>query len=333
MMIKAALNKILDSEAEETDDSVLEEIPMFIAEGKLDGAQQTRALTLDERANLFLNAMYGSRDFTAEDYAEARAMLLDAMATNFTARPESDLQDLDDPDSSADWETDSEIDDLIAAEVRKVSQNKVTRRSYRVSSNIPHAIDRETRPHFMAQAFHTPRSDRQTSTRASSVRKENSSRGTGLGVFTKIAAAVCFMLMSTAVLYLLFSGSKQNNTFADVPLGQLRGIQSERIQETTSMKRDADGAGVAQRLLDLGNRLIANGDVYGGRLVLAEAADDGSAAAALSLGNSFDPQDGSVKAGSPDLEKAKFWYLRAKQLGEKNAQARLDRLNSLTTPR
>jgi TPR repeat protein len=92
--------------------------------------------------------------------------------------------------------------------------------------------------------------------------------------------------------------------------------------------------GVAQRLLDLGNRLIASGDLYGGRLVLAEAATEGNASAALNLGSSFDPsEDGSMKKGSSDLEQAKLWYLRAKQLGEQNAQGRLDKLNSLAAPR
>ena len=101
------------------------------------------------------------------------------------------------------------------------------------------------------------------------------------------------------------------------------------------MKFNANAAtGVAQRLLDLGNKLIASGDLYGGRLVLAEAAGEGNASAALNLGSGFDPsQDGSMKRDSSDLEKAKFWYQRAKQLGEQNAQTRLDRLNSLATPR
>lgn len=76
--------------------------------------------------------------------------------------------------------------------------------------------------------------------------------------------------------------------------------------------------------------MIAGGDLYAGRIVLAEAADQGSGSAALQLGSSFDLD--KMKDGAPDLEKAKFWYLRAKQLGEQKAQARLDRLNSLVLP-
>jgi hypothetical protein len=46
---------------------------------------------------------------------------------------------------------------------------------------------------------------------------------------------------------------------------------------------------VGERLSDLGNKLIAGGDVYGGRLILQEAANEGKASAALALGATFDP--------------------------------------------
>jgi TPR repeat protein len=163
--------------------------------------------------------------------------------------------------------------------------------------------------------------------------RETGSRRTRLSYFSAIAASVCLLLTSSAVLYLLFSSSKQNNTFADLSLEQLNGIQFQRIQEATRMKRDVDGADVAPRLLDLGNRLIANVDLDGGRLVFAEAAEKGSASAALSLGSTFDPNEASTRNDSSDLAKAKFWYLRAKTLGEQSAQARLEKLDSLATPR
>jgi len=42
--------------------------------------------TLDERANLYLRAVYGDRDFTSEEYSRARNLMLKAMAADIVAR-------------------------------------------------------------------------------------------------------------------------------------------------------------------------------------------------------------------------------------------------------
>src|SRR5262245_39625102 len=54
--------------------------------------------TLDERASLYLRAVHGDRDFTGEEHANARDLILDAMAADIASRsgrssPNALLQD------------------------------------------------------------------------------------------------------------------------------------------------------------------------------------------------------------------------------------------------
>lgn len=49
-------------------------------------SKQLRLPTLEERVQLYLSAVYGTRDFTNEEYSRARSRMLDAMAANVVAR-------------------------------------------------------------------------------------------------------------------------------------------------------------------------------------------------------------------------------------------------------
>src|SRR6185436_17419398 len=44
--------------------------------------------TLDERASFYLRAVHGDRDFSSEEHANARDLILDAMAADISARSE-----------------------------------------------------------------------------------------------------------------------------------------------------------------------------------------------------------------------------------------------------
>jgi len=334
-MTKSTLNKILNFEADGIAESALEKSSRSLAEGQAHGSPRpTHALTLDERSNLFLNAVYGSRDFTNEEYAEARESLLDAMAANFTAPRETNVSDLNDSNSLVDLG----MEQHVLSEMLRVDapHREVTLASLAAASSIPRPLNRGSssfQPLFEVEDS-ALEPGYPPSIRASSVRKESRPRRARLSYYGAIAATVLLLLTSSAVLYLLLVDSKQQNTFADLSSEQLNRILSQHsMRDATSFKRNANDSAFAQRLLDLGNRLIASGDLYGGRIVLAEAADEGSGSAALNLGSSFDPsEDGSLGRPS-DPEKAKFWYLRAKQLGEPEAQVRLDRLTSHVSPR
>jgi TPR repeat protein len=90
--------------------------------------------------------------------------------------------------------------------------------------------------------------------------------------------------------------------------------------------KDIDGA---QRLVELGDRHMSQGNVAIAREYYARAADLGLAAAALKMAETQDPRELSrfnVRGVKPDLAEAKRWYQRALELKASEAEARLRRL-------
>jgi TPR repeat protein len=82
-------------------------------------------------------------------------------------------------------------------------------------------------------------------------------------------------------------------------------------------------------LIKLGQDLLKNGDFSSARLLLKRAAEAGSAGAALSLGETFDPlliQRLGAIGVQPDATRAHEWYKRAAQLGSDAALQRLAKL-------
>ena len=78
MMSKGWIGRLLSPEAEELPSDVSRKT-----------ADQLRVPTLDERANLYLRAVRGKRDFGGKEYADARNCILDAMAAHIV-----ELQDI-----------------------------------------------------------------------------------------------------------------------------------------------------------------------------------------------------------------------------------------------
>jgi hypothetical protein len=313
------LSKMLDVEADEITESV--QISEHAAEGQVHSPlPPPSSLTLDVRSNLYLNAVYGSRDFSSDDYAEAREILLNAMAANIGTHLKPGVQNLDD--------LSSEVKGATRIGVAPAPGN-----ARLAEAPAPMAAARMAARGFLEPLLSVGDSgsarDYQPSMGSSSIRKENRSRR-ALRFYGTIAVAFSLIVASTAALHLLRLPSKESNTIADLSSEQLREVLSRgSTHEATRFDRTGDGSALAQRLSDLGNRLIVSGDLYGGRIVLGEAADEGSGRAALNLGSSFDPNEKAAQGGQPfDLERAKFWYQRAKQLGEIEAQSRLDRLSN-----
>jgi hypothetical protein len=78
--------------------------------------------------------------------------------------------------------------------------------------------------------------------------------------------------------------------------------------------------------IELGQNFLKNGDFSSARLLLQRAANEGSAAAALALGETFEPfrieQLGGIGI-QPDVAEAHEWYQRAAQLCATTAEAKL----------
>jgi TPR repeat protein len=77
------------------------------------------------------------------------------------------------------------------------------------------------------------------------------------------------------------------------------------------------------------DRLIAKGDIVGARAIYRRAAEMGSGTAALALGTTYDPNRlwslGALGLAG-NKERARQWYLRASELGNAEAKARLTAL-------
>jgi hypothetical protein len=93
-----------------------------------------------------------------------------------------------------------------------------------------------------------------------------------------------------------------------------------------SPKADEAAARDLKDLLTRANRLLDKGDIVGARAIYQRAAELGSGAAALALGATYDPNR-LWSLGALGLlgskERARQWYLRASELGESDAKARL----------
>lgn len=87
----------------------------------------------------------------------------------------------------------------------------------------------------------------------------------------------------------------------------------------------------ALRLLKRGQELVAEANLAEARLLFEKAADIGLAEAAMALGATYDQEELTrlaIRGARPEPALARRWYERAAQLGEREAQQRLQRLGS-----
>ncbi len=99
-------------------------------------------------------------------------------------------------------------------------------------------------------------------------------------------------------------------------------------------EKPAPASELVVSLLKRGKQLLADGDVAGARLVYARAAEEGSGAAALAVGATYDPlfhSEHAVIGIRPDVDQAAKWYERAAALGDSQAQRRLAKLRDVAS--
>jgi TPR repeat protein len=98
-----------------------------------------------------------------------------------------------------------------------------------------------------------------------------------------------------------------------------------QLKTTTAQPDDEE----ISALIKLSQDFVRNRDFSSARLLLRRAAEAGSAAAALSLGETFDPlviRQLHAIGVQPDPAKAREWYERAAQLGSDAASQHLAKL-------
>jgi len=82
-------------------------------------------------------------------------------------------------------------------------------------------------------------------------------------------------------------------------------------------------------LLDQGKQFFDVGDLIAARILLLRAANAGDAAAAVAMGATYDPvvlADRGVRGVAADLDKARSWYERAREMGSPEGPRRLEML-------
>ncbi len=151
---------------------------------------------------------------------------------------------------------------------------------------------------------------------------------------TAIAAIVAWVLV---FLPGVGQRSGNNNYTAVLPnpgSGTARPAATAIAAASTSSPTMSQSAKITSRpddeetsaLIKLGQDFLKNGEFSSGRLLLKRAANAGSAAAALLLGETFDPflvQRFGVIGVQPDVAEAREWYQRAAQLGSSTAEQHL----------
>jgi hypothetical protein len=290
-MIKVRLGQVFDFDTED-----------LVAEGGQRTSDTSHVPTIDDRANLYLNAVYGAREFKEEEYARARRIILNAMTIDVEA-------------------------------ARKDLAEGVPSRENSVHLNRRHAAS----PSFQASEVLEVDPDTEADPISRGPRRispPHNARGPSFVPFMAIAGSLFFVAIAASTLPLVLQNMRTESAGRKIALSPdeiqtlLSSGNSLKVVETNAPRRLAV-SDLAGRLFDLGNKLVAGGDTYAGRLVLEEAANEGMASAAFALGATFDPIEAKALGQTDrlsDLENARTWYTKAKLLGSTEAQARLDRL-------
>jgi TPR repeat protein len=275
--------------------------------------------TLDERASFFLRAVHGDRDFSSEEHANARDLILDAMAADISARsergsPKALLQD-----------NALLLPDLEPATVPRLHADQdIADRDIDDSNDVPPGA-----PFSSERVSRRPRLSWLLESRFL------------YGVATVCSAAV----LAAALGYWAGTVSQTARSPDDsrlaveappsdpsgrTPLGSDPRMMAEAQRELASALNVAPlSPDEVAALLKHGRELVALGRFRFARLVLEQATESKNATAAFVLGQTYDPlmERSTVRPDAPpDLAMARIWYEKAKDLGSPEAAQRLSQL-------
>ena len=130
-----------------------------------------------------------------------------------------------------------------------------------------------------------------------------------------------------------FSGTMQYTVALRMPDAKIADRQTLRLQWSAPKRepqRKLDSDEIAT-MLKRGEALFESGDIAGARLLLQRAAEGGSEEAAMAVAATYDPgvmRNLGVRGVEADVEKARYWYEKARQYGSKEAPKRLESLAS-----
>jgi TPR repeat protein len=289
--------------------------------------------TLDERANFYLQAVYGERRFTSQEYSEARSLILRTMADDIAARSNSRSPE-DAPPLSVNHEGLAAFTDASLLSEGLERPRSAAERGFRdhqaaewpvvgsragapVVARVRHAISQWRRlPLF--PVGHVPR--RITAVCAAAA-------VTAVAGYWVAGIAASWFAPNTPPHDLTAEASPPNPS-SGPPSGSNPSVLAEAQRELESALNAVRPDEIAA-LVKRGQELIAEGKFRLARMVLEQAADARSASAAFALGGTYDPllARPSVRPDAPpDMAMARAWYERAKGLGSTEAARRLAQL-------
>jgi hypothetical protein len=329
-------------------------------------AGQPRVPTLDERASLYLRAVHGERDFTSEQYSDARSLILDEMAADIATKSqmrllekaqESSKTARRDPDTTKAVGILAELSNSPSFQRSFKSEDALSERFSELSVRYEYESSRASieLAHLRGVIPESRWSKRRRVTRSIFICGGAVAACLVALVSVKVLPTVWFpanpnsTVLPRAAVQLSLSPSEQSGAAA-VQLEQSsaaslsspqaeparqalvrplsRGVQVEMLGQDTASTHQLDPEAVTD-LVKRGQELIAAGKIPAARLVLMRAAEAGDAPAAMALGTTYDPielEKLGFRDADPDIAMARFWYQKAKELGSIDAPARLESL-------
>lgn len=140
-----------------------------------------------------------------------------------------------------------------------------------------------------------------------------------------VIAAMMAAALSTATVYFIMSSQKDPGSLGAGPVPSSERVVPSKLEfkpPEVSGPGQTSPSETADVLLRRAERYLEGGDIEGARLLLRQAAELGSGAAALRLGRSYDPkQTGALRYADSQTNPAlaKAWYERALALGTREA--------------
>ncbi len=312
--------------------------------------------TLDERASVYLQAVHGEGDFTSAEHANARELILEAMAADIAARATS-ARDLATRDLvTRDLATgDAATRDVATTDV---ATSEV---AARLDSHSPIAVLQDLEPITVPGLVgdqHIDQSDNEPqntvpifSERSPAFSPHQRRSFVSEGRIRYGIAAICSAAIFAAALgYWAGTLSQTARSTPDnsrllvqappadpsgqMPPGSDPRIVAEAQRELASALNVArPGPDEVAALLKRGQELVAQGRFRLARLVLEQAAEAESASAAFALGRTYDPlieRSAARPDAPPDMAMARAWYEKAKDLGSPEAAQRLSQMPAAT---
>jgi hypothetical protein len=222
----------------------------------LDTSTELRLPTLDERVSLYLSAVHGRRDFTDVERADARERILDAMAGDISSKSQNNSRN-----DTGIFLTEPRIIGIgqFYAPSAKQSEHRLSAEPSFAPCYISDAPDRSLAPPRIALN-----------------RRRTSPRRLVLGISAIAAVMALFIVGALRTGWFTDSRNSLEPTVALQSPAELRGIV--RLDQ-----------GEIEDLLKRGREMAAAGNIHGARLMFNLGAEAGSAAAALELGGTYDP--------------------------------------------